>query len=111
MMLARLACMTRAYRALVGPLVTRSMTPIRSGRRGRPPRKKVHHNSRRGFRAQAWVRARSFGDLPTAARRGLSELLPDGAPRYGTLPGERCRGRPRADEAYGRRGPRVALEN
>src|SRR5437660_4814477 len=30
MMLARFAFMTRAYRARVGPLVTRSMTPIRS---------------------------------------------------------------------------------
>src|SRR4030095_8625678 len=29
-MLARLAYMTRAYNARVGPLVTRSMTPIRS---------------------------------------------------------------------------------
>src|SRR6266446_2059914 len=32
MMLARLACMTRAYKARVGPLETRSMIPIRSFR-------------------------------------------------------------------------------
>src|SRR5881392_4005653 len=30
MMLARLACITRAYNARVGPLVTRSTTPMRS---------------------------------------------------------------------------------
>ena len=33
-MLARFAFMTRAYRARVGPLVTRSMTPTRSLRTG-----------------------------------------------------------------------------
>ena len=33
-MLARFACMTRAYRARVGPLATRSTMPMRSLRRG-----------------------------------------------------------------------------
>src|SRR6266542_288341 len=36
MMLARFAFITRAYRARVGPLVTRSMTPIASLRRRAP---------------------------------------------------------------------------
>src|SRR6266566_498297 len=51
MMLARLGFMTRAYSARVGPLVTRSMTPIRSRRKRAPGEEKaplfnnVVHNS------------------------------------------------------------------
>ena len=124
MMLARLACMTRAYRALVGPLVTRSMTPIRSGRRGGPQGKRptIIHNGDAArkpgsahagrLRRELALRRRpacGFGDLPTAAHRGLSEPPPGGAARYGTQPRERGRGRARADEAYGCRGTCVAL--
>src|SRR5262247_2078302 len=60
-MLARLAYMTRAYNARVGPLVTRSMTPIRSLRTTPPQYRKS--NTQICLKL-CWVQAKDSDTVP-----------------------------------------------
>src|SRR5260370_35155037 len=95
MMLARLAFITRAYRARVGPFVTRSMTPTRNLVR-RAPKNRPRKVVRRRPENTARPRSAHFG-CGWSGTRSLDEKPGPGALRARPRPD--CRRRPVLDAA------------